>query len=88
MKVEIIEGPARQGDKAVGRIRFLRENDDANLGEFSFAEPLADIAAMTTEEFAAHAVAKIKPRLVAEKRDRDWTKVQEVLAPLVKVEEE
>ena len=87
MKVEIIDGPARQADKVVGTIRFLRENDDANLGEFRFSEDLDVVAKLTTDEFEAHAINKIKPRLVAEKRERDWAKVQEVLAPLVKAEE-
>jgi hypothetical protein len=82
VKARIVGRPGRKGDTVVGTIRFLSEND-SNLGEYPFSEKLADVAGMTTEEFEAHAVGKMKAKLRAQKLEEDWTRVQEVLEPLV-----
>lgn len=87
VKVEIIGPPARQGEYVVGTIRFLSEAD-ANLGEYPFRERLEDLATLTTEEFTAHAVKKMKAKLKAERIEANWGKVQEILKPLeVEIEE-
>lgn len=82
VKAVIVGQPARKGDNVVGTIRFLSE-DDKNLGEYPFNEKLGDVAGMTTEDFEVHAVGKMKAKLRAQKLEEDWTRVQEVLGPLV-----